>query len=41
MDNPSIYSRICYSSGEFAIELNSPTDIILCNGNMHIYGSQI
>jgi len=41
MNHPSIYSSLYYNNGEFAIELNSPTDVILSNGNMFIYGSQI
>jgi len=41
MGNPSIYSSLYYSSGIFIIELNSPTDAILSDGNMIIRGSQI
>jgi len=40
-NNPSKYSSLCYNNGTFAIELNSPTDVIVSNGNMFIYGSQI
>jgi len=40
-NNPSIYSSLCYDSGTFVIELNSPTDTIQSNGNMNIQGSQI
>jgi len=40
-NNPSIYSSLYYDCREFVIELNSPTDVILSNGNMIIYGSRI
>jgi len=39
MNNPSIYSRLYYSSGEFVIDLNSPTDTIWSNGYLEIGGA--